>query len=671
MGLSQDLSAQGNVVRELKTKKAPEADIKAAVAKLLKLKEKLAGEMAEKNKEKDASKAFRAGFEDVMLRKFFYVPAFEIYGGVAGLYDFGPPGCAVKANLTELWKKHFILEENMLEVSCASLTPEIVLRTSGHVEKFTDFMVKDVKTGDCYRADKLLEDHVDEVLSADASVDPSVKKELLAAKSNADAYSQQELADVLKKFNVKAPDTNNDICDPFPYNLMFQTSIGPTGKSIGYMRPETAQGMFTNFRRLLEYNGGRMPFAAAQLGLGFRNEISPRSGLLRVREFPMAEIEHFVNPKDKSHPKFASVAGQVLTLLAKEAQDGEDICIKMTAGEAVEQKMIDNETLAYFMVRTHMFLVKAGVIEAKLRFRQHKDTEMAHYASDCWDAEIHTTYGWVECVGHADRDAYDLRVHSNKSKTELMAQQIFDKPKIIESVTTKPNKGKIGKVFRGDAKKLLSYLATLTEKCALALRDELATGPAKVTAEGQEFEVTSDMVSIQLETKKVSVEKFLPGVIEPAFGIGRVIYAILEHSYAVREKNGEKQGILKLNPIIAPVKVAMLPIGGTPEFHVITDTLEQQLISLNLSSKIDLSGASIGRKYARADEIGVPFGVTIDFDSIKDPATNVTIRDRDTTQQIRIPLKTVPKIINDLVHGRLMWADAYDKFPKFGVEERS
>lgn len=665
MGLAQDVAAQGNAVRDLKAAKASKEDIKAAVDKLLSLKKQLEVKMAELNKEKDAAKAHRAGFEDVMLRKFFYVPSFEIYGGVAGLYDFGPPGCAVKANLQALWKKHFILEENMLEMSCASLTPEVVLKTSGHVEKFTDFMVKDEKTGECYRADKLLEEHVDEVVG---TASPEEKKELLAAKSNADAYSQQELGEALTKFGVKAPGTGNDICAPFPYNLMFQTQIGPTGKSIGYMRPETAQGMFCNFRRLLEYNGGRMPFAAAQLGLGFRNEISPRSGLLRVREFPMAEIEHFVNPADKSHPKFAAVSGHVFNLLAKEDQTGEDITKKMTAGEAVEQKIIDNETLAYFMIRTHLFLVKAGVINEKLRFRQHKDTEMAHYASDCWDAEIHTTYGWVECVGHADRAAYDLRVHSNKSKTDLSAQQVFDKPKTIEVATVKPNKGKIGKVFRGAAKVLLAHLEGLERTDALALKEQLASGPVNIKlCTGEEFEVAPDMVNIQLETKKVSVEKFLPGVIEPAFGIGRVIYAILEHSYAVREKNGEKQGILKLNPIIAPVKVAMLPIGGTPEFYEITEHLEQQFISLSLSSKVDTSGASIGRKYARADEIGVPFGVTIDFDSIKDPEKNVTIRDRDTTTQIRVPLKLVPKIIHDLIIGRMAWKDAYNKFPKFGV----
>jgi glycyl-tRNA synthetase len=166
-----------------------------------------------------------------------------------------------------------------------------------------------------------------------------------------------------------------------------------------FLRPETAQGIFTNFRRLLEANNNRMPFAAAQIGLAFRNEIAPRSGLLRVREFQMAEIEHFVNPNDKLHPRFSEVADVVLNLFSRDLQGGaEETTIRLTVGQAVATGVIDNQTLGYYLARTHLFLLKVGIKEEKLRFRQHKATEMAHYAKDCWDAEIHTSYGWVECV---------------------------------------------------------------------------------------------------------------------------------------------------------------------------------------------------------------------------------------------------------------------------------
>jgi glycyl-tRNA synthetase len=173
------------------------------------------------------------------------------------------------------------------------------------VAKFSDFMVRDEKTQDCYRADKILEDAMDKLLD-DQKNPPSAqtRAELLRVRTEAGAMKAEALHTYLSKYNVKAPDTGNNISEPQPYNLMFKTSIGPTGKFTGYLRPETAQGIFVNFRRLLDYNQGRIPFAAAQIGLAFRNEIAPRAGLLRVREFTLAEIEHFVNPENKKHPKF-------------------------------------------------------------------------------------------------------------------------------------------------------------------------------------------------------------------------------------------------------------------------------------------------------------------------------------------------------------------------------
>jgi len=598
-----------------------------------------------------------------LLRKFFYVPSAEIYGGVGGLYDFGPPGCALKANLLTIWRKHFVLTENMLEVSSSVLTPEIVLRTSGHVDKFTDFMVRDEKTADCHRADKILEDHIDRTLeNKKTPVTSDKKEELLAVRTQADAYSQEELADVLKKYEVKAPDTGNDISDPFPFNLMFQTSIGPTGKAIGYLRPETAQGIFVNFRRLLEYNGGRMPFAAAQIGLAFRNEISPRSGLLRVREFPMAEIEHFCHPKHKDHPKFKKVADTVLSLLSKENQTGEDVSVGMKIGDAVEHGVVNNETLGYFMARTHLFLLSVGIKRDKLRFRQHKSTEMAHYATDCWDAEIHTTYGWVECVGHADRSAFDLQAHTNVSKVDLNAQVQLDPPKLVKSCTVRPNMGILGRTFRADAKLLQAYLQAMDETKAMEFREKLKQGPQDVKmCNGKTYNITTGMVDIKMEEKKVSVEKFIPAVIEPSFGVGRVMYAILEHSYVEKTKNGDVQRMLHLNPSIAPIKIAILPLGSTPDFVSVVEKIKRQCVQLNLSSKADISGASIGRKYARADEVGVPYALTLDFETLKD--NTVTVRDRDTTEQIRLPFDEATKIVSKLVRSLMVWPDAYKKYP--------
>lgn len=184
---------------------------------------------------------------------------------------------------------------------------------------------------------------------------------------------------------------------------MFQTHIGPSGAVKGFLRPETAQGIFVNFKRLLEFNQGKLPFAAAQIGNAFRNEISPRSGLIRVREFTMAEVEHFCDPVEKDHPKFSGVADTVMNLYSADNQMAGEAAKQVKIGDAVAAGTVANQTLGYFLARIQNFLMKIGVDNSRLRFRQHMANEMAHYACDCWDAEILTSYGWVECVGCADR----------------------------------------------------------------------------------------------------------------------------------------------------------------------------------------------------------------------------------------------------------------------------
>ncbi|CAM6112278.1 unnamed protein product [Calypogeia fissa] len=203
--------------------------------------------------------------------------AFKIYGGFAGLYDYGPPGCAIKANVLALWRQHFVLEEGMLEVDCPCVTPKVVLKASGHVDKFTDLMVKDLKTSDPYRADHLLKGYIEDTLEKEDSLPVDKRKEL------------QE--------------------------------IGPAGNNPGFLRPETAQGNFVNFNHLYNYNGSKLPFAVAQIDQAFRNEVAPRQGLLRVQEFTLVEIEHFVDPDDKSHPKFKEAVHLKFLLYPREATE--------------------------------------------------------------------------------------------------------------------------------------------------------------------------------------------------------------------------------------------------------------------------------------------------------------------------------------------------------------
>jgi len=545
------------------------------------------------------------------------------------------------------------VEENMLEVDCSCLTPEVVLQTSGHVAKFEDFMVKETETGNCHRADHLLEDHLEKLLE-DPKLEPEKKRQMEQDYARADEFSQEELTEVMKKYNVLSPE-GKPITAPFPFNLMFATPIGPAGDLKGYLRPETAQSIFVNFKRLLDYNGGKIPFAAAQIGSAFRNEIAPRSGVLRVREFQMAEIEHFVKADAKQHPKFALVKDLRLQLFPRRHQLEVNKHLICSLGYAVKEGIIDNETLAYFIGRTYLFLVECGVKPDKIRFRQHLKKEMAHYASDCWDAELLNSYGWIECVGIADRSCFDLSSHSDASNETLVAYETYDEPQIRQVVTVTPVKKEIGPVFKGDAKAVYDFFENLSEQKALSLKEQLeATGEAKIKIEGgKELTLKKQMVTIVQKEEKVSGENFTPHVIEPSFGIGRIVYSILEQSYWARKGDDEQRTVLSLPARIAPVKCSVLPLVQKAELLSFVPKLSGLLNAAGLSSKVDTTGQSIGKRYARTDEIGIPFGITIDRQTIEDGT--VTLRERDTMVQIRVPLTEVAQVVQDIVQGRTTW----------------
>jgi len=604
----------------------------------------------------------RLGLEDLLKRRFFFTPSFSIYGGVAGLYDYGPPGCAIKANLLNFWRQHFVLTENMLEVDCSNLTPYQVLKVSGHVDKFQDLMVKDKQNGNCFRADHLLAEALEAKLEKET--DEAKKENMKQVLSRVDEYDEKELGQHLKDFDVKSPDTGNEISDPFPFNLMFDTSIGPTGLLKGFLRPETAQGIFMNFGRLLEYNGGKLPFAGATIGTAFRNEIAPRAGLLRVREFTLAEIEHFVAPHDKSHPKFQSVRDFKLTLFPASLQVSTREHLSISIGEAVEKKIVNNETLGYYLFRVNDFLLKSGVKPHGIRFRQHLPKEMAHYACDCWDAELLTSYGWKECVGIADRSAYDLSVHSKATKARLTAYEAFKEPQLRDVLVMKKNQKLIGQTFLKDAGVVNAHLGSMEDIDIVQLRDCLQAGSGKTkwTIGDREFEFTSEMFEFQQVQKKISGMTFIPSVIEPSFGIGRIIWAILEHAYYVREGD-EQRGVLALSPIIAPVKCSVLPLIQNEKLAPFVNELVNVLTQAGLSYKTDETGQAIGRKYARTDEIGIPFGVTIDFQTAED--RTVTLRERDSTQQVRINISELASTLQSLCDGRSKWADVLSKYPLF------
>ncbi|KAJ3477356.1 hypothetical protein NLI96_g10514 [Meripilus lineatus] len=583
--------------------------------------------------------------EALLNRRFFYAPAFEIYGGVAGLYDYGPPGSSLQANIISEWRKHFIIEDHMLELDTSIMTPAPVFETSGHVARFADWMVKDVKTGDVLRADHLVKNVLEARLASDKEArglaaqpaeadekDKKKKKKKDQAKkapvqipdatvteyehilAQLDNYTGPDLGELCRKHSITNPDTDNEVSEPQEFNLMFTSSIGPTGQHPGYLRPETAQSHFLNFSRLLEFNNGRIPFASAQIGRSFRNEISPRAGLLRVREFTMAEIEHYVDPEDKRHERFHEVRNTQLDFLDRHVQvAGSTQVARMTIGEAVEKGIVANETLGYFIARIYLFLIKIGIDPSRLRFRQHMANEMAHYATDCWDAEIQSSYGWVECVGCADRAAYDLSVHSAKTGHALVVRQALKEPIVTEKEVAEFNKKNLGKNFGRDSAVIQTIIGNMDEVMLLKLKGELAQGAATITSpEGKEFKLTPDLLTIERKTFKQSIREYTPNVIEPSFGLGRILYSLLEHSFWSREQDVER-GVLSLPAVVAPTKVLIVPLSAKEEFDPLVQEVSSKLRKAGVFSRVDDSNTSIGKRYARNDELGTPFGLTLDF----------------------------------------------------------
>ncbi|ERF73085.1 Glycine--tRNA ligase 1 [Endocarpon pusillum Z07020] len=643
----------------------------------------------------------RATFESLLRRRLFYTPAFEIYGGEKGLFDYGPPGCALQNNLVDIWRKHFVLEEDMLEVDCTQITPAAVFKTSGHVDKFADWMCKDPKSGEIFRADHLVEQVLEARLKGDkeargqtveidqakdakrkkkkvkdvqaVQLDDAVVKEYEETLAKIDNYGGEELGQLIKKFDIKSPETGVDLEPPRAFNLMFQLTIGPSASTPnGYLRPETAQGQFLNFQKLLEFNQQSMPFASASVGKSFRNEISPRSGLLRVREFLMAEIEHFVDPESgKRHPRFAQVKDTKMTLLNRNVQlEGSTKAEELTIGEAVASKLVDNETLGYFLARIQMFLLRLGVDYSKLRFRQHMANEMAHYAADCWDAELRTSLGWIECVGCADRSAYDLTVHRNKTGASLFVRETRAEPLKIEEYQVDIDKKRFGPKFKKDAKAVEQAVEALSqelrEKMSLELEKEgritldvPAVGNGKV-------ELEKDLVKIEKRTRVEHVREYTPNVIEPSFGIGRILYSLIEHVYWSRPED-DARGVLSFPPPVAPTKVLLVPLSGSDDLRPYLQQLTYKLRRMGISSKIDDSSASIGKRYSRNDELGTPLGITVDFQTVKD--NTVTLRDRDTTSQVRASEDEICAAAKAIVDGEETWEDVAKRLPKFEGQE--
>ena len=541
----------------------------------------------------------------MLKRRGIILPAFEIHGGYAGLYDFGPVGGRLRNRVNQTWIDHWQSLGNIVEISCPTITPYPVLEASGHVGEFSDFMTDCGKCGEASRADTLIEDIVD----------------------NADALSKGELERLIGEHKPVCPNCGAvSWSEITAQNLMFNTKIGAgsSGRP-GFLRPETAQGMFTSFTSIYRHFRERLPFGAIQTGKGYRNEISPRQGMIRLREFNMAELEYFIDPEEEPDHDFSSWSSPV-TLISEE--NGE---VSMTFGQAVQDGIIRHPTVGFFMAWTMDFLLSVGINPEGLRFRQHESNEMAHYAQDCWDAEILGSYGWIECVGIAHRGCYDLTAHEEATGQKLRAWRKFSEPRLVEVDGWTIDGAKAGPAFRALAGKVKEFVENL---------DANSTFPMVTSFEGQEVEILPEHVKRVQTTENVTGEWYVPHVVEPAFGIDRIIWHLLDHCYTETKKEGEDYTLLSLPNEVAPIDVAVLPLSEKDGMQELAEEIHRNLCGKKgVFSVYDASG-SIGRRYARADEIGVPHCITVDNQSLND--NTVTLRDRDSREQIRLNIDDLP-----------------------------
>jgi len=476
---------------------------------------------------------------NLCLRRGIIFPTAEIYGSLAGFFEYGEIGLRIKKKLINLWKK-FFKEENFVEIEGSIILPKKVVEASGHLERFTDPITRCKKCKKVFRADHLIEEFL---------------------KVNVEGKSIRELTEIIKQYKIRCPECSGELEDVIEFNLMFKTFVGSLDASEAYLRPETAQNIFIDFRRIQKTYRKKLPFAIMQVGYSFRNEISPRQFLFRMRAFTQAEIEMFFDPKDEkcSIEKYYDVK---IPLITREAQRKNEEKIEwISIKELLEKEIIKSKWQAYFLAKEFIFFTEILKFpKEKIRFRHMLEEETPFYSAGNFDLEYYfDEIGWKEIVGNAYRTDYDLSTHMKHSGENLM------------------------------------------------------------------------------------YENFIPHVVEPSFGIDRIILAIF-----FEKLRKDREWIwLDLPKEISPYLIAVFPLVRNKDeiikkarevYEFLKEYFEDDVI-------FDMS-ESIGKLYARADEIGIPFCVTIDYQTLQDDT--VTIRFRNTKEQIRIKIEEVPQKIREL-----------------------
>jgi glycyl-tRNA synthetase len=560
---------------------------------------------------------------ELARRRGFYWQSFEIYGGVGGFVTYGPLGAKLKQNIENKLREIFVNRLGIFEMESSIIAPGKVFEASGHVDHFKEPMVECSNCHKRFRADHLLEE---------IAKTSCVETEKMTLK---------EIEEAIDKNNIVCPECSGTFNPPQQFLTMFETTIGPYSGAKGYGRPEAAQGIFVEFNRLYAAAREKLPFGVIQIGHALRNEISPRQGLIRLREFTIADLEFFFDPENPKCTLLPEVENETLRLLlAEPRQRGSEETIEITVKEALERKIILAEWQAFFMAMAKKLLVEIGVPPEKQRFIEKCPWEKAHYSSQSFDQEVYVDrWGWTEVSGHAYRTDFDLGCHSRASGADLRVYKEYETPVETEQFVVKPLMAKIGPVFKNEAAKVAAILEKADpEAVSASLKKD---GYFMI----ESFKILPEHVNVTCQKMVSRGKRFIPHVVEPSFGSDRLFYVALEHAYNLKED----RVVMSFPRTIAPTQLGVYPLVSKDGLVEKAVELRKLLTSEGFTIEFDEAG-SIGRRYARADEAGIPLGITIDYDTLKDDT--VTIRDRDSWKQVRTRISDAAQLLHEYFKGK-------------------
>jgi glycyl-tRNA synthetase len=560
---------------------------------------------------------------ELAKRRGFFWSSFEIYGGSGGFVTYGPLGTRLKQNIEAKLRELFVKKIGIYEMESSVIAPGKVFEASGHVDHFKEPMVECQNCHTHFRADHLLE-------------------EKGISSAEAEKMTLEEIGQELERQGVVCPDCGGKFGAPQRYLTMFETTIGPYSGAVGYGRPEAAQNIFVEFNRLYTAARERLPFGCIQIGHALRNEISPRQGLIRLREFTIADLEFFFDPEEPCCNFLKEVENEVLPILLcdtrlKECEDTTDLTVR----EALDRKVIRSEWQAFFMAMAKRLLVELGVPAGKQRFIEKLTWEKAHYSSQSFDQEVLVDrWGWVEVSGHADRTDYDLSCHMKASGVDMTVYKEYPNPVEKEELVVKPIMAKLGPVYKGEAAKVAALLAKVP---AQEVADAMEKQGSYIV---DKYEIKADQVDVKKQKTLVRGTRFIPHVVEPSFGSDRLFYVALEYAYGIKDD----RVVMSFPRSIAPIQAGVYPLMSKDGLDTKAKEVQKLLAGEGFMTEFDETG-SIGRRYARADEAGVQLGITIDYDTLNDGT--VTIRDRDSWKQVRTAIMDLPKLLHLYFEGKL------------------